>query len=123
MADLSGPVGDTQPSDLAEKVAAISQWIDDSYPAGLDPELVMRRRVGKVGNEHGETLQAIEAWTGENPRKGVYGTDREVIKELLDTAVASLGAVEHLTGNKGLAMPMLDGHIEFVYERAGLNHA
>jgi len=110
-----------KPALTALRIAAVSRWVDDSYPDDIDPELAMRRRTGKVGNEYGETLDAIEAWTGENPRKGVTGTVNEVLKELLDTAVAALGAVEHLTGNRGESIDMLDAHIRYVYARAGLN--
>lgn len=105
----------------SEKVAALSRYIDASYPPGMDPELVMRRRVGKVGNENGEVLQAVEAWTGENPRKGIYGDVHQVIKELLDVATCALGAVEHLTGNHGEAMDRLEAHVDFVFARAGLS--
>lgn len=104
----------------SRRMAAVSQWVDDSYPSDIDPELAMRRRTGKVGNEYGEMLDAIEAWTGENPRKGVTGTVNEVLKELLDVAVAALGAVEHLTGNRGESLAMLDAKIDYVCTRAGL---
>lgn len=94
---------------LACHLADISAAVTGSYPAEVQavPELVMRRRVNKIGNEYGEMLDAIEGWTGENPRKGVYATKDDVVKELLDCASASLCAVEHLTGDQGQALLML----------------
>lgn len=93
--------------ELRATLAQISATIDASYPPTMDPELVLRRRLGKVGVENGEMLQAVEAWTGENPRKGVCGTHNDVVKELLDCASAALCAVEHMTGNRGVAAGML----------------
>jgi NTP pyrophosphatase (non-canonical NTP hydrolase) len=80
-----------------------------SYPPDVQavPELVLRRRVTKVANEVGEMLEALEGYTGENPRKGVYATREDVVKELLDCASAALCAVEHMTGNCGVAVHML----------------
>ena len=103
--------------DAAATVALISAAITASYPPGLDPELVMRRRTGKVGNEYGEVLEAIEGWTGENPRKGVYATRDDVGKELLDVAVAALAAWEHLNGDHGWALGALFEHILAMWAR------
>jgi hypothetical protein len=105
---------------ISPKVAAISQWIDDSYAPDVHPELAMRRRTGKVGVEYGEMQDAIEGWTGENPRKGSYATKDDVLKELLDVASAALCAYEHLTGNNGTAVAALNEKINRVFERAGL---
>lgn len=123
MSDLSGPVGDTQPADAAvtaKQLAALSNFITSTYRPGMDPELVMRRRVGKVSNEVGEVWEAIEAWTGENFRKGVYGTKDDVIKELLDVACAALCATEHLTGDSGEALLQFMAHVAAMVARAGL---
>lgn len=117
---MTGECCQNEPPTLAAKVAQLSRYIDASYPPGLDPELVMRRRTDKIGVEWGEAQQAIEGWTGENPRKGVTGTVDQVIAELLDVATCALGAVEHLTGNHGDAMPALARHIDHVWHRSGL---
>lgn len=98
-------------------VAGLSQWIDDSYPDGLDDELVLRRRIGKLMNESGEVADALEGYTGENPRKGVFDTIEHVVEELLDVAVTALGAVEHITGNKGESERLLRRKISMVLDR------
>ena len=77
-------------------------------------------RVAKVAEESGETIEALIGQFGQNPRKGVVGDKHTVIKELLDVAVTALGAVESLNGNQGRALNMLDGHIEFLCERLGI---
>ncbi len=46
------------------------------------------------------------------------GTSEDTIAELLDTALAALGAVEHLTGNFGLSMQLLCEKVDKVHARA-----
>jgi len=92
---------------LPTHLAYISRTVTASYPVGMDPELVMRRRVGKVFVESGELADAIEGYTGENPRKGVYAAREDVVKELIDCASASLCAVEFMTGDRGNALRLL----------------
>lgn len=106
---------------MSKDIAAISKWIDGfkSYE-GLDPEAHLWRRVTKVGAEAGEVFDAMSGYTGENPRKGQTHTINDVIEELLDTAVAALGAVEHITGNQGQSVLLLSDKIKRVRERAGV---
>lgn len=109
---------------LANHLAQISSYVTGSYPPGMDPELVMRRRVGKVNVEAGELADAVEGFTGENPRKGVYATREDVIKELLDCASASLCAVEHMTGDRGLSVSLLASQVEGNWARlSAVTHA
>ncbi len=108
-------------SDLTQAVVvALSEWVTGSYPSDTSRESVLWRRITKVNEEAGEVVNAFAGSLGENPRKGVTHTQVDVIEELLDTAVASLGAVEELTGNNGLSMQMLDSHIIKVGMRAGV---
>lgn len=105
------------PTELEDDLAFISRTVTTSYPEGMDAELVMRRRVGKVFVEAGELADAIEGMTGENPRKGVYAAPSDVVKELIDCASASLGAVEFMTGDQGLALSMLAAQVKGNRER------
>lgn len=106
--------------DWSRLPAALSAWIDASYPLGLDPEAHMWRRIRKVANEYGETLDAIEGAIGENPRKGVCATWEDVERELFDVALSALGAAEHLRGNTGEVPERFIEHVRFVCARAGL---
>jgi NTP pyrophosphatase (non-canonical NTP hydrolase) len=83
----------------------------------MDDELVMRRRVGKIFVEAGELADAIEGFTGENPRKGVYATREDVIKELIDCASASLCAIEYMTGDRGDSVRMVADQVAGNWER------
>lgn len=102
---------------LAAACAAISATVTASYPAGMDPELVMRRRLGKVNVEAGELWDAVEGWTGENPRKGVYGSRDDVLKELIDCASASLCAIEYMTGDQGRSVQLVAEQVAGNWER------
>ena len=107
---------------IAENLAALSRWIDDSN-LHRDTEAVTWGRLAKITEEAGEVIAAFIGATGQNPRKGVTHTTNEVVKELLDVAVTALGAVEHMTGNAGRSMPLLDGHLANLVERARIGEA
>lgn len=108
-------------SEASARVAEISAWVDDyNLNQGRDREALAWHRVSKVAEESGEALAQWLLYTGQNPRKGQQGSAADVIEELLDVAVAALGAVEHLMGNHGVCMEMLVEKINKVYTRAGL---
>jgi hypothetical protein len=110
-------------ADTAAQLASLSQWIDDSYASDLHPETVLWRRVAKAGEEHGEAMKALGGLVGENPRKGVTHDREDLIEELLDEAVAALGAVEHLTGNRCQALGLLHDKVDRVLTRSlGVEH-
>ena len=103
----------------AAKITAISEWIDNSPNyAGLDREAHDWRRIQKVAQETGEVFEAFCGCLGENPRKGVTHTQADVKRELFDVALAALGAVEHLNGNKGCTLELFLQHIDRVCARA-----
>lgn len=89
----------------------ISALLDETYRVDLDPEARLWRRVTKVTEEVGEVWEALAGMLGENPRKGVTHTRRDVVDELLDVAAAALGAVAHLHGNDVDLAVELGAHI------------
>lgn len=105
---------------LSASIRRLSTWIDESYPAEMHPELVLRRRIGKLMEEGGEVGLALGGYTGENPRKGFTHTREDVMKELLDVAVTALGAWEHMDGNRGNAHLAVTVHLDFLLNRVGL---
>lgn len=106
-------------TDVAALACAFSRWLDATYPPDLDPEAWVRRRVTKVCEEAGEVHAAVGAYYGENPRKPL-GTIDDVITELADCAGAALGAIEHLTGHRGLSLDIVTARVREVCLRAGL---
>lgn len=108
------------PPVAARSIKRLSLWIDGSYPEGMDAELVLRRRVGKLMEEVGEVGTALGGVTGENPRKGFTHTALELRDELLDVAITALGAWEHLDGNRGRSIAALTVKLDELMDRAGL---
>lgn len=105
----------------ADKIAALSRWIDGSPGyTDLDPELHARRRIDKLMEEVGEVGQALGGWVGENPRKGVTHSLDDVLAELLDVAVTALGAWESLTENTGQSLSALDDKMDGLLKRVGI---
>lgn len=79
-----------------DDIRAISDLIDGSYPVDLDREAMLWRRCAKIGEEHGEVIEALLGMLGENPRKGYTHTRGDLVMELLDVALAALAAVCHV---------------------------
>lgn len=105
----------------SEVLRELSEWIDNSPENAVrDPEARTWGRLSKVAEEAGEVITAYIGVTNQNPRKGVYATEDDVKKELLDTAVTALCAYEHMTGNRGNALLDLFTHVKFLSKRAGI---
>ncbi|WP_202863048.1 MazG-like family protein [Ornithinimicrobium murale] len=101
-------------------VVALSKWVDEAN-SRRDPEALLRERLGKVTEENGEVQTALTGWLGSNPRKGFTHTKQDVIEELLDVALAALGAVEHVHGNgPPVSVDLLEDKILRVAARAGV---
>lgn len=104
----------------AQKIAALSDWIGDSYPPGLDEEAHLWRRTAKVGEEYGEVVEAMLGALGENPRKGVTNGFDKVEYELLDVATSALGALHKMAPDDDV-LERLAAHADSVWRRAGLD--
>jgi len=102
---------------VAQNVAAISHLISASYPPELDHEAHTWRRVMKITEEAGEVFNALAGSLGENPRKGYTHTRADVMSELLDVALAALGAWEYLDFNQGRSIASLSLQADFVLGR------
>lgn len=121
--DSAGVATDTiaeiGPEGTANLLAGLSAWIDRGN-WHRDPEAQLWGRVSKVTEEAGESIAALIGATGQNPRKGYTHTYEDVVDELLDVAITALGAVEHINGNAGNALDLLDDKVRAVAARAGV---
>jgi hypothetical protein len=97
-------------------LAEFSQILDDSVVVD-GPNHHLRIRCGKVTEEAGEVEQVLIALEGSNPRKPPSSDQGLLVKELLDVATAALGAIEHLTGNRGVSARLLEGHCDYILDR------
>jgi len=98
-------------------IRKISDLIDSTYPVNLNPEAWRWRRCAKVVEEAGEVVEALLGLTGENPRKGVTHTENDLVLELLDVALASLGAVAHLMPASVDPLDLLEDQADMVLNR------
>jgi NTP pyrophosphatase (non-canonical NTP hydrolase) len=69
------------------------RWLDSHHGNGRQQQTL---RILKVTEEAGEVAQAWIGYVGQNPRKGITHTDREVADELADVALTALVAIESL---------------------------
>jgi len=103
------------------RLVTLSRWIDEAPAnASRDREAALWGRVAKVAEESGEAVAALIAATGQNPRKPATDGLGPVVEELLDVAVAALGAIEHITGHRGDSIDLLAAKVDRVVTRAGL---
>lgn len=79
-----------------DAVLALSCWVDDAN-AHRDPVACTWDRVSKITEELGEAAEAYLVWSGGTEQ--CTATLVDVVEETLDTALAALGAVEHMHGN------------------------
>lgn len=77
-------------------------------------------RIAKVAEELGETLQALIAYTGQNPRKGRYGTQREMLDEFADTLITCLLGIQHFTKNEDQTREIIVDRWLYRKEKAGI---
>lgn len=106
-----------------EDLAFFSQVLDDGLADIVEGPMHHRRiRCSKTTEEQGEVENALIALEGSNPRKPSDLTEDELISDLiiekLDAAAAALGAVEHLTGNRGVSARFLAEHCRSLRARA-----
>lgn len=78
---------------VTQAVKASVCWLDEHHGNGRPQQSL---RILKVTEEAGEAAQAWIGFVGQNPRKGVTHTDREVADELADVALTALVAIESL---------------------------
>ena len=75
----------------------------------------------KIAEEFGEAVQAYIGTTGQNPRKGTYGTRDDVQKELADVIItAGIAMIAVAGGDPDDARTQLEKRLAVVTERVGV---
>ena len=75
----------------------------------------------KIAEEFGEAVQAYIGITGQNPRKGTYGTRDDVQKELADVIItAGIAMIAVAGGDPNEARTQLEKRLAVVTERVGV---
>lgn len=89
------------PDELAA-VELVDAWLDADAQARYQEQPLAQdwARVAKITEEAGEAVDALIGLTGQNPRKGSYGTREKFLSELADTAWTAVFALQHFTKSK-----------------------
>jgi NTP pyrophosphatase (non-canonical NTP hydrolase) len=77
-------------------------------------------RVAKVAEEAGEAVDALIGITGQNPRKGEYGSLMNLFEELADVALTGLYAIQHFTKDADTTAAILMARANYHATRVGL---
>ncbi|MZE76571.1 MazG-like family protein [Streptomyces xinghaiensis] len=76
-----------------EQVGRLRKWLDAEV-TDASPADVRLLRVLKIGEEYGEVAEALHGALGANPRKGRSHSWTDVEKELVDTIVTAMVALD-----------------------------
>jgi hypothetical protein len=91
--------------------------LHSGFLAGIDEQTLIM----KIAEEFGEAVQAYIGITGQNPRKGTYGTRDDVQKELADVIVtAGIAMIAVAGGDPDDARTHLEKRLAVVTERVGV---
>lgn len=103
-------------------LATLDEWLDENVSERykLEPLAQDWARISKIGEEYGEVVDAFIGITGQNPRKGVYGTSEDVNNELIDVALTALLALQHRTKSYKQTAYLVSQRMEYRLKKAGL---
>jgi hypothetical protein len=103
---------------ISDRITDIDRYLDSQVAEQylVQPLAQDWARIAKISEELGEVVDAFIGITGQNPRKGYYSSQEDVIKELLDVACTALLAVEHFTKD-GSTWDRLQAHIIYLKRR------
>lgn len=109
-----------------ELIAAVDQWLDDnvSEPYRRQPLAQHWARVAKAGEEAGEALDALIAWTGQNPRKPQRDEAYdELMDELCDVALTAIYGMQHFTKDADDTLRLLSARLVHHHGRLVVRNA
>jgi len=75
-------------------------------------------RVAKCSEEVGEAIEALIAYTGQNPRKGVCGSRDDMLGELADVAATAMFGIQHFTKDEQQTGAVIMAALEKAAKRA-----
>jgi hypothetical protein len=101
-------------------VEAVNYWLDAAVADTYQDQPLAQdwARVAKLTEEAGEAIAALIAFTGQNPRKGICGSEADVLAELADTACCAMFAIQHFTGDIGATWVVISAALEKAGGRA-----
>jgi NTP pyrophosphatase (non-canonical NTP hydrolase) len=105
---------------MLKAVEVVDTWLDSDVSPDYRAQPLAHdwARITKVCEEAGEVWRALSKETGENPRKGVCGTEDELLGELGDTVCAGLFAIQHRTKDTTRTLAIVATALAKARERA-----
>ena len=113
----------TAPDGRMRRLADCVAWMDDdldehvSQPYKDQPLAQDWARVAKAAGEVGEAIEALGAYSGQNPRKGVHGSPDDLLAELTDGALTCVYAIQHFTKDAEATIEILLSRAEYHVQR------
>lgn len=111
---------ENSPFDARDRIAEIDEWLDSGVGARYQREPLGQHwaRVAKAGEEVGEAIEALIAWTGQNPRKPQRDEAYdELLGELADVALTAILGMQHFTKDSDETMRLLWMRLAFLHRR------
>ena len=98
----------------------VDQWLDAEVSVGYQGQPLAQdwARVAKITEEVGEAIDALIGCTGQNPRKGHYGTADDLLGELGDVVVTGMFAIQHFTKDERQTFAIVMAALEKAAKRA-----
>lgn len=95
-------VGESALDELRELIGWMDEHLDRDVAEQYKGQPLAQdwARVAKVTEEAGEAIDALIGITGQNPRKGTYGSRQDLYDELCDVALTALYGLQHFTKNR-----------------------
>lgn len=114
---------DMDPGAYHHELRSLVWWMDNDLDSAVaetyqDQPLAQDwARVSKVAEETGEAIDALIGLTGQNPRKGHYGSHVDLYAELCDVALTALYALQHFTKDSHDTMTLLMSRARYHHAR------
>jgi IS605 OrfB family transposase len=100
VAATGGPAaGENTLGRVLDIIRNVDRWLDAEVDGAYAAEPLAQdwARVAKCSEEVGEAIEALIAYTGQNPRKGICGSRDAMLAELADVAVTAMFGIQHFT--------------------------
>jgi hypothetical protein len=114
-AGKGGPISDI---DWAA-VEKIDAWLDSEVGPRYQVQPIGQdwARVAKAGEEVGDAIDALIGITGQNPHKGLYGTQDDLANELADVALTGIFAIQHFTKDTDATRQVIQARLARILAR------
>lgn len=103
-----------------DQIEDIDFWLDSAVADTYQGQPLAQHwaRVAKATEEVGEAIDALIAWTGQNPRKPqrdeAFG---ELLSELADVALTGIYAIQHFTKDTDKTLRLVAERLAYHHER------